>query len=72
MKKILIIILISFLLVACTINNNDIIKAQHIQDIYFDICEHPSYIITPPNNWNIYTEEEIKRAKELYDQSNHD
>ena len=47
-------------------SNGDVIKAQHIQTIYFEIVDNPAYLTNYPTGWSIYTNEEIERAKELY------
>ena len=67
MRKYLSLLLI-FLLAACfnTVSNDEIYKAQQIQTVYFEIVDNPSLINNYPANWNIYSEDVINRAKELY------
>ena len=71
MKKIISILLI-FLLTACTIElsstNEDIMDAQEVQTIYFELIQNPDYYTNIPESWSIYEPENIQRAKELYSQ----
>lgn len=65
MRKLISLFLV-FLLVACVASNEDIYKAQQVQTIYFEIVENPVYMDKAPNSWGVYSEDVIKRAKELY------
>lgn len=50
-----------------SLDNSEIIKAQHIQMVYFDIKNNPSYYNEEPVNWkDNYTKEEIEAGKQLY------
>ena len=58
-----------FILCSCatkSYDNSDLIEAQHIQTIYFQLLENPKFYNDYPDNWKIYNEFEINTAKQFY------
>lgn len=53
-----------------TLNNDNqfIEDANQIQLIYFDLIKNPDYYYKYPDTWDIYSIQNINRAKQLYNQ----
>ena len=65
----LILFFLVFIICSCaseSYDNSDLIEAQHIQTIYFQLLENPKFYNDYPENWKIYNEFEINTAKRFY------